>query len=427
MDRIKARKTIEVCFWIALSMTLAVSAGAKTWHVGPSQTYTTPCNLERASILKDGDTIVIAYSPSNGPGIGYYDDTCNWTQNNLTIVGVLGPGGARPVLNTAGLTDTPTTGHISGHNGIWVISGNNTVVKNLEFENAMVSNAQGANGAGIRMHGKNLTVLNCYFHDNEDGILEGNVAGSNIVIKYSEFAHNGVSNKELSEGYGYTHNVYIGHCASLLFAFNYSHDANVGHLLKTRAAVSYILYNRITGENGTDSYEIDIPSGGTSYVIGNLIQQGENTLNSIILSYMEEGPNPHNSGRNLYVVNNTFVNQDTEGGTFVHVDPRAHVALLQNNIFVGKGTITNQTNAILKTNYSGSRPMLADIGSYNYHLLKSSPAIDAGSQPTSVNGFSLLPKGQYVPPACGQARHQVGKIDIGAYEFGGGGPTLPCR
>ena len=427
MDRTGVRKTSKVCLWMALSMTLAVSAGAKTWNVGPNQTYTTPCNLERAGVLRDGDTIVIAYSPSNGPGVGYYDDTCNWIHNNLTIIGVLGPGGARPVLNTAGLTDTPTTGHISEHNGIWVISGNNTVIKNLEFENAMVSNAEGANGAGIRMHGKNLTVLNCYFHDNEDGILEGNVAGSNIVIKYSEFAHNGVSNKGLSEGYGYTHNVYIGHCASLLFAFNYSHDANVGHLLKTRAAVNYILYNRLTGENGTDSYEIDIPSGGTSYVIGNLVQQGENTLNSIILNYMEEGPNPRNPGRNLYVVNNTFVNQDNEGGTFVHVDSRANVALLKNNIFDGKGTITNQTNAILKTNYPGSHPMLADIDNYDYHLLQGSPAINAGSQPESINGFSLSPKDQYVHPACGQVRHLVGAIDIGAFEFGGGGPMLSCR
>lgn len=83
-----------------------------------------------------------------------------------------------------------------------------------------------------------------------------------------------MSTPSLSEGHGFTHNVYIGNCASLVFAFNYSHDANVGHLLKTRAAVNYILYNRLTGENGTDSYEIDIPNGGTSFVIGNLIQQG---------------------------------------------------------------------------------------------------------------------------------------------------------
>lgn len=427
MGRTTLQKTIALCLWAVFSMALAVSANAKTWNVGPTETYKTPCSLERAGVLADGDTIVIAYSPSNAPGIGYYDDTCNWTHNNLTMIGVLGPGGARPVLNTAGLTDTPTTGHISGHNGIWVISGNNTVIKNLEFENAMVSNAQGANGAGIRMHGKNLTVLNCYFHDNEDGILEGNVAGSNIVIKYSEFARNGVSNKALSEGYGYTHNVYIGHCDSLIFAFNYSHDANVGHLLKTRAAKNYILYNRLTGENGTDSYEIDIPSGGTSYVIGNLIQQGENTLNPIILSYMEEGPNPRSPGRNLYVVNNTFVNQHIEGGTFVHVDPRANVALLQNNIFDGKGKITNQTNAILKTNYSGSHPMLADIANYDYHLRQGSPAINAGSHPTSANDFSLSPKDQYVHPACGQVRHADGIIDIGAYEFGVGGPPLPCR
>ena len=63
----------------------------------------------------------------------------------------------------------------------------------------------------------------------------------------------------------------IGHAASRDFEFNCSHDAIVGHLLKSRAAANYVLYNRLTGENGTDSYELDLPKRGTSYVIGNLI------------------------------------------------------------------------------------------------------------------------------------------------------------
>jgi hypothetical protein len=55
--------------------------------------------------------------------------------------------------------------------------------------------------------------------------------------------------------------------------------------------VNYILYNRLTGETGTDSYETDVPNGGTTYFIGNQIQQGANTGNSIILNNLEEGVN----------------------------------------------------------------------------------------------------------------------------------------
>ena len=109
----------------------------------------------------------------------------------------------------------------------------------MEFENAAVSNADGANGAGIRSSGVNLTVLNSYFHNNQDGLLESNIAGSNIVIENSEFYQNGVSNPNLTEGYGFTHNLYIGNCASLTFEYNYTHASYVGHLLKTRAAVNY--------------------------------------------------------------------------------------------------------------------------------------------------------------------------------------------
>jgi hypothetical protein len=60
----------------------------------------------------------------------------------------------------------------------------------------------------------------------------------------------------------------------------YSHHANVGHLLKSRALINYILYNRLSDElTGTSSYELDLPSGGTSYVIGNVIEQGPNSQN----------------------------------------------------------------------------------------------------------------------------------------------------
>ncbi|MGH9469038.1 MAG: choice-of-anchor Q domain-containing protein [Terriglobia bacterium] len=404
-----------VSLFALCTLALAAPARAATLLVGPTRTYKTPCAAIAAASA--GDVILI-------DPVLYTNDTCAWSTNNLTLIGILGPNNQRPHIDDSGLTDTPTTGHIAFHKGIWVPLGKDTVVKNVEFSGATLSNDDGANGAGIRIDGVNMTIINCYFHNNQDGILESNVAGSNIVIEFSEFAHNGVGDPTLTEGYGQTHNLYIGHAASLLFAFNYSHDANVGHLLKSRAAVNYILYNRLTGENGTDSYEIDLPNGGTSYVIGNLVQKGPNSQNhSAMLTYMEEGANPSNPGSDLYVVNNDFVNQSGHTPTFVSVGTADTTpALLQNDIFYGAGAPTNQTAATLKTNFTGD-PLFVNLDDFNYHLTDESPAINAGSEPGRV----LKPKYQYVHPACGQRRHNIGRIDIGAYEFRGGGRLLRCR
>jgi hypothetical protein len=381
-----------------------------TLYVGPTRTYTTPCAAIAAA--SDDDTIQI------DAGL-YQNDSCTWTANNLTLVGVLDAQGNRPHIDVSGMTGENGQPHIAEYKGIWVPYGSNTTVQNIEFSGAWILPSEGYNGAGIRISGQNMTILNCYFHDNQDGILESNIAGSNITIKFSEFASNGA-------GDGQTHNVYIGQVASLMFAFNYSHDANVGHLLKSRAAVNSILYNRLTGENGTDSYEIDLPNGGTSYVIGNLVEKGPNAQNNTMLAYLEEGTTTNNPGQDLYVVNNTFVHLASSGGYFVEDESTTTGALLQNNIFYGTATITNQSNATLVTN-STANPLFVDLSDYNYQLEAGSPDIAAGTPPGSANGNSLTPQYQYVDPACGQARTTVGIIDIGAYAYNGGGAMLSCR
>jgi hypothetical protein len=65
--------------------------------------------------------------------------------------------------------------------------------------------------------------------------------------------------------------------------------AKIGHDVKSRARENYILYNRISdGPDGTASYEVDLPNGGLSYLIGKVIQQGPRTDNNTIVSYGAE-------------------------------------------------------------------------------------------------------------------------------------------
>jgi hypothetical protein len=375
---------------------LACKAGAATLTVGPGQQFATPCAA--LAVAADGDTIQIQAALYSG-------DVCAFSQNNLTITGVNG----RPHIDANKKS--------AQDKGIWVPSGSNLLVDNIEFSGATSTSK---NGAGIRASGVNWTVRHCYFHDNQEGILESNIAGSNILIEFTEFARNGYRN-------GMSHNLYIGHAAQLTFQYNYSHDSVVGHLLKSRAAVNYVLYNRLSDESGTGSYELDLPNGGTSYVIGNLIEQGANSQNSTIVTYLEEGVNSQNPGMDLYVINNSIVN-DLTSGTFIFIGTADTVsAVIKNNIFVGPGTLTNQPGASLANNFSGN-PLFVNQASFDYHLREGSPAIDAGTDPGSANGFSLTPVFDYVHPACGETRSIVGSaIDIGAYEYGNFGTLLVCN
>lgn len=399
--RARLRRRGWLCCLLGAGL-LSVAGGARaaTLQVGPGKAYAKPCAAIMAA--KPGDTIEIDAAGD------YTGDVCAWATDGLTLRGT----GGRAKIDAAGRN--------SQGKAIWVISGADNTVENIEFSGATVPDH---NGAGIRYEGRNLTVRNCYFHSNENGILGGS-PGSQLLVEYSEFANNGY-------GDGYSHNIYTGHADRFTLRFSYSHHANKGHLVKSRAAENYILYNRLSDEaTGAASYELDLPNGGRSYVIGNVIHQGPATANGTILAYREEGADPANPGTSLFVVDNTFVNERPAGGTFIFIDSGvSQPAIIRNNVFFGPGTVTTQASAILDSNLTGTDPLFVNAAGYDYHLRAGSRAIDAGADPGIGEGFALTPALQYLHPACGEGRMAAGRIDIGAYEFGAAGfdPSAPAR
>ena len=366
---------------IAALVAMAMITEARQIQVGPGSSCKTPCDA--AGLVQAGDTVVIDTGT-------YLDQACLWTASNTVIRGAGKFAHLKP----------PAV--IPNQKAILVIQGNNTIVENIEFSDATVPDQ---NGAGIRQEGSNVTIRNCCFHNCEDGILGGS---GYVVIEHSEFSQCGY-------GDGYSHNMYISACDSFTLRFCYTHDANEGHTVKSRAFKNYILYNRIESANSTTSYEINLPNAGTSFIIGNQIQQGPNSDNSAIIDYGSEGLSGHDTA--LYVVNNTVVN-DRGSGTFISISSTQNRPKVYNNLFVGNGTICSR-QMDSAGNVITNSPLFADKPNFDYHLTSMSPAIDKGVDPGPALGFSLSPQFQYVYNSSCEIRTVSGSaIDAGAYEYG---------
>lgn len=394
------------CFVLLLPVVAAAQSTPRTLQVGPTRALKTPS--QAAVVARDGDTVTI-------DGAVYLGDVATWRQNNLTLRGL---GTTRAVLRA--------NGNSAGGKAIWVISGANVRVENIEFAETKVPDR---NGAGIRQEGGTLTVVNCLFRDNQNGILTAGVAAAELWITGSEFARNGY-------GDGYSHGIYVGHTRKLTVQSSYFHDTPVGHLIKSRAQEVRILYNRIVdGTAGTSSYNIDLSNGGRVYIVGNEIRQSTRTQNSAIISYAAEGLG-HADNR-LFVVSNTIVN-DLGRGTFV-TNRGPNPAKLGNNILLGAGAVLNGTGVLtnnLLVTHAGGTPnvnllngngnagnriaataMLTDLANDDYRLQAGSPAIGMGADPATVFGAAILVPSEYVHPLRVKYRRPTVPFDAGAHAY----------
>ena len=373
------RRTLSVilgCLLCTVVLAPAHAGGPHTWRVGPERQLRTPSAA--AAVARDGDTVLIDAGT-------YVGDVATWTQDDLTIRGV----GGRAHLRAAGRS--------AQGKAIWVIAGDRTTVDRIELSGAVVPDG---NGAGIRQEGTGLTITRSWFHDNQDGILTGADAASDIVITRSRFFRNGA-------GDGQTHNIYVGAVRSLTVTGSYLWGADTGHELKSRAARTTVLANLITDRGATASYSIDLPNGGHSLVAGNVIVQGPRSENSALVSYGAEGLV---GSRRLWVVNNTFVNRRPTG-TFVDLAPGSR-AVLRNNLLLGPGRLTSLAGVRASANRRVGPGSFLDPADDDFRLRAGSPAIDHGVRVPQ----RWRARWEHVRPVGQVRRPVVGRIDVGAYE-----------
>jgi hypothetical protein len=358
-------------------------------EVGPRQQVKTI--RDAAKLARDGATVEVAAG-------NYVGDTAVWTQNDLTIRAV----GGRVRLSADGAA--------AEGKGIWVVRAERMTVEGFDFSGAAVPSR---NGAGIRLDRGSLRVRDCSFTGNEMGILTGNDPTTVLEIENSEFAYNRRPD-------GHNHNLYAGTIARLSVTGSYFHHAYVGHLLKSRAAVNHITYNRLTDEgDGSASYELEFPNGGVAYVIGNIIQQSARTENVHLISFGAEGYRW--AANELYLVNNTLIDDLPANGVFLRVVPGADVVNVVNNLLVGMGRWDAGTLADVHDNFTVDRGDLADVTAWDLRLRPSSPAWGEAVAPGTANGVALQPSREYAHP-----RHSI-PLDSPAVQPGAIQAAAPRR
>ena len=290
---------------LAIMGAASLPAAARTLMVGKDQEFKMPSAA--VSAAKAGDTVHI--TP------GQYFDCATIGQNNLTIEG-----------------DGPTsimTDKACGGKALLVIDGTDVTVRNLTLQRVRVPDG---NGAGIRAEGGNLTIDGVHFINNQDGILSSELPDATMRIVNSEFIHNG----SCTSSGGCAHAIYVGPLKLLHVEHTRIYDTREGHGIKSKAARTEIIDSSIEdGPDGTSSYLIDIPSGGSLVVTGNTLEKGPNCTNhgtAIVIG--EEGVTQPTD--EIVIRDNKFTNDFTTAQTVFVRNLTATEAQLTGNKLTGK-------------------------------------------------------------------------------------------
>jgi hypothetical protein len=245
-----------VLAWLA-ALAAWQPAMARTLLVGPTRDLERPSAA--AAVAANGDTIRI--DPAS------YTDCAVWHASRLTIAAA-GPGVV--------LRDEVCQGK-----AIFVTSGDDITIRGITFTGA---HAAFHNGAGIRAQGRNLTILDSRFLDNEEGILAAPSPGSTIRVLDSTFRGNGNCVAECAHG------IYVNQIGLLDIERSRFVDQHVGHHIKSRALRTVLIDDTITdGPDGTSSYLVDLPNGGDLLMRRCVLQKGPGSDNpKVALTIGEE-------------------------------------------------------------------------------------------------------------------------------------------
>ncbi len=164
-------------------------------------------------------------------------------------------------------------GQICDGKAALVLHGRAAHIDGIIFQNMRVPDG---NGAGIRLETGNLTVVNSWFRDSEEGILSADDPTSSVMIDHSTFSGLGRCDRGLS----CAHSVYVGNFASVTVTHTRFERGMGGHYFKSRAARNVVADNSFDDSAGhTTNYMVDLCAGSVGSVTGNVFVQGKDKEN----------------------------------------------------------------------------------------------------------------------------------------------------
>ena len=361
-------QSIGLALLLAWGSAVGNSWAAERLLVGPDGA---PLSLQQALVAaRDGDTIELLPGEYKGPHLLIEN-------RRLTLRGV----GKRPLIQGGGKA--------GDRRALWTVRGGDVTIENIEFRGARASDTD---GAGVRQEGGRLTIIGCAFYDNEHGIVALNDPAAEIEIQRSLF---GMAPKV--EG-GLHHLVSIGRIGKLTVTGSRFQQGFEGHMIKSRARESLIAYNFIhDGLRGGASYEIDLPAGGLATVVGNVIGQGADSQNRVMVAYGSEGQAW--DVNKLHLAHNTFINYKSSPAWFLRVWkdrlPVDTEVVAINNLLVGPGVFWLGAAGRFEGNRPATLGMLRDAETYAFELPPDSTWRKSGIDPRNVAGRNLAPQAEF--------------------------------
>jgi hypothetical protein len=354
---------------LGLLLCLGGAVHAASWVVGPDGA---PMSLADAVVrAADGDTVELL--PGDYRGALLLD------QRRLT-------------LRAEGKVVVHGNGKPGADKALWTVRGGDVLIEGLEFRGARASDGS---GAGVRHEGGRLTLRKSQFFDNEHGLLATNDDKAELVIENCVF---GQAPKVVG---GLHHLLAVGRIGKLSITGSRFQQGFEGHLIRSGAREAHIAYNFIHDSvRGGASYEIEFAAGGLATVLGNVIGQGADNQNPVLLVYGTEG---RVWDRNeLRVAHNTFIHYGLLPAWFMRVlDDRIGADLkvfAVNNLLVGPGLFSPGTSGEFAGNRYATRGMLQDIWTYGFELPPGSTWRGAGVDPSQVGGQDLRPTAEFEWP-----------------------------
>jgi len=461
---------------VAAAVLLPAFARATTYEVGPGKPLANVGDVPW-ELLNAGDTVLI-YHRATPYKEKFVLSRVGTQSAPITVRGVLGPAGERPILDGNGATTRAQLNYYSRNRGVIKIGGSTVpfadgtsvmpqwlVIENLEIRGARPPNSfTGPSGASETYtspassiyleFGENITVRNCDLNNNGNGFFAfstDTIVTRNVLLEGNYIHDNG------NVGSNFEHNVYV---AAIGVTYQYNHfgpplPGAGGNNIKDRSAGLVVRYNWIEGSNrqldlvnGEDSAAIRAdPRYRETHVYGNVVIEHPNSGNNDFVHYGGDTGSAQKFRKGtLYFYNNTVVSDRTDATRLFRLSTNDESCDARNNVVYvtaagsnlqvldnyGRLTLTanwfktgwtpfvsSHPKGTITNNgtLTGSSPGFIDEVGQDYGITSSSPLRDTG---VALNP-AVLPANdvlfEYVKHQASAPRVIVGPIDIGAFEF----------